>query len=281
MILNLLSALLLISSSAASIPSYNPSVVYPTSISFMGGSYEGYAGYVREDRIVVDPDDVSSTGFELGYGYLLTGADIAIDQSGGVSLVAAYFNKYQFNNFKDYDFHLSYAFEFFTPATNTYIVTQWNYKFDISVNNVYLTGNDYTQTSDYNFRYQNTASTSTGGGPYYAYLPSDGSFVTFVEGLAAQYCSVFIVSDTNYQRGYDDGKQVGISIGEAAGYERGVADAGSPIANVARLFAAVVGIPISVLNAMNDFTLFGIPVISVTITIFMAAVLIWLVKRFI
>lgn len=76
---------------------------------------------------------------------------------------------------------------------------------------------------------------------------------------------------SEYNRGYDEGKDAGLR-------EAGEASSQSLIPT---LFAAVVGVPINVINGLSPFAVWDVPIVSLIISFLFLAITFWIVKRFI
>lgn len=135
-------------------------------------------------------------------------------------------------------------------------------------------------------------STGTEGNNVFIRLPSSfsliftGSYKYFVESaspnLNLPYIWVDDISKSNavenqfqdgYQKGYDKGKQDGINEGRNEG--------SNALSAMSWLFGSIVNIPIIVLNGLSEFSVWGLSVIAIAVTLVFVTLVVWLVKKFI
>lgn len=76
-----------------------------------------------------------------------------------------------------------------------------------------------------------------------------------------------------YNKGYDKGKQDGINEGRNEG--------SNALSAMSWLFGSIVNIPIIVLNGLSEFSVWGLSVIAIAVTLVFVTLVVWLVKKFI
>lgn len=135
-------------------------------------------------------------------------------------------------------------------------------------------------------------SIATAGNDYYLRLPSSfsliftGSYNYYVESASPNinlpYIWVNDISKSNavdnqfqdgYNNGYDKGKQDGINEGRNEGT--------NALSAMSWLFGSIVNIPIIVLNGLSEFSVWGLSVIGIAVTLVFVTLVVWLVKKFI
>lgn len=84
-----------------------------------------------------------------------------------------------------------------------------------------------------------------------------------------------------YDVGYAAGDEAGFSRGKSVGYNQGLSAVTDETSTINGLFASLLAVPTSVLNGIADVTIWNVPVISIALTFFIAAVVITIMKRFI
>lgn len=118
-------------------------------------------------------------------------------------------------------------------------------------------------------------------GPYQFRIYNSEQFFEALEvHLKEMILSITENNGDAYHDGYIIGRQEGNEEGYERGYSEGSSDQGSGVI-LANLFGAVVGVPISVLNGLNGFAIWNVPIISIIITFLFIGLLLWIVRRFI
>lgn len=144
-------------------------------------------------------------------------------------------------------------------------------------------------TPGYSTLIQNTG---TEGNNYYMRLPSSfsliftGSYNYFVESASPNINLPYIWANDiskssavqnqfqdGYNKGYDKGKQDGINEGRNEG--------SNALSAMSWLFGSIVNIPIIVLNGLSEFSVWGLSVIGIAVTLVFVTLIVWLVKKFI
>ena len=127
---------------------------------------------------------------------------------------------------------------------------------------------------------------------YYLRLPSSfsliftGSYNYYVESASPNinlpYIWVNDISKSNavdnqfqdgYNKGYYEGKLDGINEGRNEGT--------NALNAMSWLFGSIVNIPIIVLNGLSEFSVWGLSVIGIAVTLVFVTLVVWLVKKFI
>lgn len=118
-------------------------------------------------------------------------------------------------------------------------------------------------------------------------LPSDPtytlsvSYPSYLEYLSTTL-DVFLYgygsNDGGYANGYDQGMTVGYQQGYADGSR---APSDEQAATLGGLFAAIVGVPINVLNGLSPFVVWNMPIVSIVITFLMLGIILMVVRKFV
>lgn len=84
-----------------------------------------------------------------------------------------------------------------------------------------------------------------------------------------------------WQNGYRVGRDESTEQARQNGYNEGYQDAldDNTLAPVVGLFGAIAGVPITILNGLNGFAVWNIPIISILLTFVMLGIIIWIVKK--
>ena len=94
--------------------------------------------------------------------------------------------------------------------------------------------------------------------------------ISINEDLAQDYYSDY---KNAYQTGYDNGKRDGLNEGRNEGT--------NALSAMSWLFGSIVNIPIIVLNGLSEFSVWGLSVIAIAVTLVFVTLIVWLVKKFI
>lgn len=141
---------------------------------------------------------------------------------------------------------------------------------------------DSVTETDYAYVHKHIAQFQSGANPRYDLSVSD--FVTFKQRIRNIVYTSALNSVQAYQQGYAVGEGYGYNNGKrdgkAIGYQEGL-NASSDSALAGSLFAAIIGVPFDVLNGINGFMIWGLPIVSIIVTLLFIGVLVAIVKRFI
>lgn len=90
------------------------------------------------------------------------------------------------------------------------------------------------------------------------------------EDLAQDYYADY---KNAYETGYSNGKRDGLNEGRNEGTDA--------LSAMSWLFGSIVNIPIIVLNGLSEFSVWGLSVIGIAVTLVFVTLIVWLVKKFI
>lgn len=87
--------------------------------------------------------------------------------------------------------------------------------------------------------------------------------------------------DEGFDQGYSSGKEFGYNNGYEVGYNKGISSNETPSSFFLNIFSAVVGVPISILNNLNDIVFWNVSLLGIFITLLFFALILWLIRKFI
>ena len=108
----------------------------------------------------------------------------------------------------------------------------------------------------------------------------------FRAGVASLQTQIQSLNDslTLYQNYYDEFQLYKNDYNQAKldeAFSKGQASVSSDTSNMTGLFTAIASVPITILNGLSGFAIWGTPILSVMITLLFLALLLWLIKMFI
>ena len=92
-----------------------------------------------------------------------------------------------------------------------------------------------------------------------------------------------ITNDNDYERGYNDGKDVGYTDGykngENAGYQNGLTDGQNLGNTLGGLFTTIADIPIRMIHSMTNFDLFGVSLFVGIMSLATLSIVVFVIKK--
>lgn len=256
---------------------YNNGISHPFDIDFTQNQWN-YSPYWTGDTLDFD-----------GFFYVVASAEVTWSTED-----TDYYQSFVLNKVRLYRFVGSYDTELrdfypFPIAWQGYYLGSYAYVngFDNVWRGVQISGLDaaaWSSTFIDNRSYVMGRFQPSSGSSFGYSIDSVSEFEEFRTNLESRIVTAWLAQDDAYSRGYDVGYDYGyhngFRDGENVGYDEGISATG-PSALAGSLFGSILAIPFDVLNGLNEFIIWGMPVISILITFLIVALIVAIIKRFV